>query len=328
MLKENEKKPNQIKKEKEEVKFFSYSLLFSFILIFFISSTITYKANTEVLEPKQENTITDPSLEKINKIEEIVFHQSYPKEKTENRLLKLENFILGSENPNLTIEERIKKISTALKIEDKKENSEVPEIKTVEQKENEISTEQKSKPETDENVGIFGTISKIEKQVYGSEFNQFPFEKRVELLEEKLLTSSERYKSKNKSLLERASYLVTKSMIEIPQEEPNNLNNQIQANNQTNKKRYIIDQSGFLINEDTGEFLRDNQGNPLSVNRPFLPQYNFNNQYGVNPYNNYGNQIPNNPYNPLLGNPVQNGLPPELLLQLKQYGLQDSDDQL
>lgn len=266
----------------------------------------------------------------IDKIEENIFHHKYTKEKQEERLSRIENFIFRKDFSDKTLKERIDKITSALNIE--KEALQQPEIKLEPESDTLTITPEPdetvhNEPKEEEEFGVIDTISNIEKQLYGKSFNEKPFQDRVEALEEELLSSFERFKAQRRPLLDRVNNLIQKAGINIyssyPQETIQDTLQQFdapsihppssqypQTNNFqgsfSNQPTFTLDpNTGYLINSQTGEIARDSFGNPITIGRqgvnPLQQQFNpFGLPYG-NPY-----------YGSTTGSPQM--LPPEFFL--------------
>lgn len=303
----------------------------------------------------QEELVLDDNFEKIEEIEKNLFKSKFPKESKSERVSRVEKYIFGSDYPEKDFAERIQLILKALNIKPKKQPKLVhpreteettKEVEVSESTKNEIANPSKDEiskkmeeineriPKAGSSVdGVFGNLSKIEEKVFGMSFDNVAFPKRVEALEFKVLSRSERGRMKSKSLLERVNLLVNKTHIHIDPME-GHFPTENKAQKDPNKPRFIIDKvTGNLVNEETGAILHDNYGNPLNVNRqppaqntlPFGNAFGNTNQqddnplnyilqqkYGLPPGTNFPNQA-----NP--GGAMQ--LPPELLLQLNQLGV-------
>lgn len=241
----------------------------------------------------------EPDNKELNNLEEKIFRQNYSSESKEARAERLENFLFGKPTSKETIENRIKKITTALK---------APETEQLVEKEIKSETLDKipllQVPANNE--GIIGAISQIEIKMFNMTFNEYPFVARINALEDRLLSKQEIATDRIKPLLERVTILVKKAGI------TQNSGTGIQdpANSQkptanSGPRSYSIDpNTGLLINDQTGETVKDNTGQPISVMLPqaipqqILPQLNYRYQpQQQNPlYQNssYGNQfLPN-----------------------------------
>ncbi len=318
----------------EEKKGFSFYLFRLFFLILSInllnpgnSSFAEESYNfqkTNTLETNQpEIKETEPS-NKLDLLEEKVFNQKYPGESKEQRVERLEGLIFGTKQKNPNIENRIDKLYEALQPSNKEETKTTliqleNQKLAAEAKQAEIRQE-KEEPKIlyDEtfNTGVLGTINQIETRLFNKTFSDIPFHLRVEKLEEKLLSKREIIKTRTKSLLERVSYLVKESEVK-----PANI--QQPQRHQT----YTIDpQTGYLINEQTREIIKDNYGNPIIVKIPQLPpeQTYIQPQYPLPP-----GQYGQNPYLPY-GNPLQQGtapgqLPLDYLFDRQNFPPQDQE---
>ena len=262
------------------------------ILLFLIFFSIIYLLSFYTYSP----SVSAQDSKELDSLEERVFHQSYNSESKEERISRLENFLFGKQNSKDSIESRIIKITTALKVQETKQPS-YPIIKP------ELFKEVKEETKLENNEGIIGAINQIEIKMFNMTFNEYPFTARINALEDRLLQKNEITQNKMKPLLERVTILVKKAGI-LEQPAINNPvegeSHQVQQpsaiNNQLNNapKSYSIDPStGLLINDQTGETVKDSDGNPISV---MIPQ----------PKQNYGYQLPQNPlYQNLYGNPLQ-----------------------
>lgn len=241
----------------------------------------------------------EPDNKELNNLEEKIFRQNYSSESKEARVERLENFLFGKPTSKETIENRIKKITTALK---------APETEQLVGKEIKSETLDKIPlPQVSaNNEGIIGAINQIEIKMFNMTFNEYPFVARINALEDRLLSKQEIATDRIKPLLERVTILVKKAGI------TQNSGTGIQdpANSQkptanSGPRSYSIDpNTGLLINDQTGETVKDNTGQPISVMLPpaipqqILPQPNYRYQpQQQNPlYQNspYGNQfLPN-----------------------------------
>ena len=298
MSKRKEKKLKQEKNADSKVQFLLALLtrvsffILVFLLIFFTINNSPSYAQTETYESD------------LVSLEEKIFHQRFTSEDFKNRLSRLEKFIFGKDNSNISTEQRLNKIKTAIDSSPNKKSSNTfvninpqdSEVKDTGQKiENkEQKAEDKNNKETmvyddSANSGVFGAISKIEEKVFNKAFNDLLFEKRVDALEKILFTKNEQKKIKEKPILERVAILLKRAGFK-----PSNNQKQIQLPqaqyNQNHSNSYNVDQNtGFLINDQTGEILKDNFGNPIMVklqmiiqNQPDLQNYD--------PYN--GQRLP------------------------------------
>ncbi|MBI3591646.1 MAG: hypothetical protein HY094_09765 [Candidatus Melainabacteria bacterium] len=284
--------------------------------------------NTQAVEQKNIGSTeikAKDSLQNLDTLEEKVLHQKFSNDSKEERIGRLEEFIFGTRTPNLSIESRINKLSAAIEPQKKEEKIKNEPVK-IEPKQTEINN-----PIEDPKViydapdsGVIGAISQIEMKVFNMTFNDIPFNKRVENVEDKILSKSEVYKARKKSLIERISILVKKSQLPVNQEKippTNPSNNQPQS--------YTIDpRTGYLINELTGEVVKDGSGNPVTVKIPRqlaipqqpLPQPNY--RYQQNP-----SSIPygNNPLQPG-GLPAPGQLPYDFLFNQGNFNLDPGAD--
>lgn len=315
MLRRKEKAHKQKRKEDKNT---SLKLFFT-ILIFscFCNST---NVSAEEVSP----TSADVFSTSLDEIEEKVFHIKYNSDKKEDRLSRLEDFIFGIKNEKKTPEERLKKISSS--IETKPEQTKKEIIPTpVQIQEPQIKEEPKVVYDDNSKNGVFGTITDLEKKMFDKTFEDLPFQKRVEQLESKMLSSGELNKVKDKPLIERVTNLVQKGNPK-PIQEPFQVikpkNTLPQPNKQLNGQRnYRVDpNTGQIINELTGDVVTDSDGNPITVKMPSqIPQQT---QYFPDPDDGY--PIPGfggQQQFPGLGTqqqfPQQNGFPNQLQ---QQYG--------
>ncbi len=289
------------------------NLSLSVFLIAFLSLPILniyYYQIVEAQEPdlKQEQVLSN---KKLDDIEERIFHQNYKKESEEVRLSRLEKFFFGSENLKESIERRIEKISTALNIPKEEE----PEIKSesISEIKPEIVNDTPPKEQA-EKEGIIGAINQIETKMFNMTFNDYPFQARINALEERLLSRKEVLENKAKPLLERVTILVSKTglpvqkddKINLPTIENQNTNTQAAKPQNNVPKSYSINPNTGLLIDEKGETVKDPEGNPISVMipQPLIQQQVPQQNYGfMPPQQNYGYQAPqqnpsnqNNPY--------------------------------
>ena len=334
MLKEKEK----AYKPKEKKGFSLLTILFLFYslistTIFINNKIFAQEVNNPLVSPQpnlaKELEITGTkksSIKELDELEEKVLHQKYTAESNESRISRLEEFIFGKQFISLPIESRIGKLLTAIPLSKREDIPTTPNTtpKITEESNKEITTAQKEQENKTQvvydeafNTGVLGAVSQIEIKIYKRNFNDIPFEKRVEKLEETILSRGELNQSRKKPLIERVSILVKKAGLPTVQENgtgnqlnqqinlPNYPNNNIQPQNSYNAPQsYTVDPgTGFLINEQTGEITKDGFGNPIKVRVPqqilqrgpqqFPPQFPG-----------QQNQFPNTvPY----GNPLQQG---------------------
>ena len=280
MLRKKEKEHKQEKNE--EINFFSFNLtiIFLSLLILSLANSISFYTLANI-EETQTTQKTD-----LDNIEEKVFHQSFNKESQEERAGRLEKFLFGITHANLSLEERLNKITNAIQTNIKKETPQVLYDESF-------------------NTGVIGTISQIEIKIFNRIFNDLPFQTRVSSLEDRLLSRQEIIRARKKPLLERVSILVSKAEINT------NPQPQIQKNNRslTNYSYTIDPRTNFLISEQTGEVVKDGFGNPIKVMLPqTLPQLPLQNNYGLLPLQ---NQL--NPYLPYQNLPNQQpGIPGQI----------------
>ena len=223
----------------------------------------------------------------LNSLEEKVFHQTYSTESKEERISRLESFLFGKQNLKENIENRLKKITTALKAPD----IEQPIIKS------ETLDTIPPPQEPPNKEGIIGAINQIETKMFNMTYNDYPFQARINALEDRLLSKQEIAKDRMKPLLERVTILVKKAGIN------QDLTTSHEPQAISSPRSYSINpNTGFLINDQTGEIVKDNNGQPISVMIPqpipqqILPQQNYGYRPQQNPLqnNSYGNQfLPN-----------------------------------
>lgn len=304
MLRRKEKAQTQRKRKG------SNNLSLSIFLIAFLSISIlniysdqTVKAQEPSL--KQEQVLSN---KKLDDIEERVFHQNYKKESEEVRLSRLEKFLFGSENLREPVERRIEKVSTALNIPKEEE----PEIQSEPISEIKPETVHNTPPpkEQTEKEGIIGAINQIETKMFSMTFNDYPFQARINALEERLLSRKEVLENRSKPLLERVTILVNKTglpvqkddKINLPIIENQNTNTQAAKPQNNAPKSYSINPNTGLLIDERGEAVKDSEGNPISVMipQPFIQQQIPQQNYGfMPPQQNFGYQAPQqNPLNP------------------------------
>ena len=208
MLRKNEKEHKQ--ERKKGFKLFFTRVFFSVLLfspVVFTPSKISKNITFAKEEQIEQNT--NPDLESL---EEKVFHQKYTKDSSEERISRLEEFLFGNKNTSEGFESRINKIKKALKLSQ-------PQLKITESEK--IETPEIKEPKVIyEDLGIVGIISQIENEVFNMTFNEQPFPRRVIALEEKILTRGEIAINRKKPLLERVSYLVQKSGLQVNKQIP------------------------------------------------------------------------------------------------------------
>jgi len=274
-------------------KGFSFLKLFFFFIFFlsiYLSSCFyTNNANAQESNLKQNQ---DQSNKELDSLEERVFHQSYSTESKEARVSRLESFLFGKQDPKESIENRLKKITTALKVPEVEQPDVKAGLKPASTEE--IKAEGLGIPPPQESVdkeGIIGAINQIEIKMFNMTFNDYPFVARINALEDRLLQKNELAKNRVKPLLERVTILVDKAGIPVQKD-----------NKARTPRSYSIDpKTGLLINDQTGEIVKDSNGQPIAVMLPQpLPQQNYgyrpsqqqNPLYQNNPY---GNQFQQNP---------------------------------
>lgn len=279
------KKEKELKLERKEDKKIIVLILFLLVLLSFSITNISY------------------SQEVLTSIEEKVFHHKYTNETNEQRMSRLEEFIFGKKYQNETTEVRLNRISNALQPQkgEKKhlENTITPQESQI-TKTDTIEKEPKVIYDESFNTGILGAISQIEFKIFNKTFNNVPFGARVSALENQLLTKFEIPQARKKPLLERVTILLNRAglITNRPIQAPN-INNPIPATKEElQPKSYTLDaRTNFLINEETGEIIKDNFGRPIRVKLP--PELQGQNQI--------------NQFNPSLQqNPSQQGIPTQV----------------
>lgn len=318
MLRKKEKAHKQ--EEKEEYNSLLV-LLVALTLILTSSINTLAQENTEsqledieTINKKIQDAKDKEIASKLESLEEKVFHQKYKTDSNEDRINRLEEFVFGQKYLISPPEVRLKNLTSALNLEEEKPKAQEPQetIKAEPLASGTAElTEDKPRIEYDESTesGVFGAVSKIEMKIFHKTFNEIPFYKRVEKLEDEILTTREKNTSKKRPLIERVSILVKRIGIEVPEQIP------IQApENQVTKpsgpQSYFVDpNTGYLINEQTKEVVIDGSGNPIKVRVPkilhqqTIPQDN----------NNYRGNWQQNPFpqNAPYGNfPLQPGMLP------------------
>ena len=324
----------QTQGKRKGFNFLIFLLLFLSILIF----------QDKFIASAQETN----SADELSSIEEKVFHQNYKDEIRESRISMLENFLFGKDFKAEPTESRIKKITDA--ISSKKEKEQPQELIIPEKVEIKDSN-----PEPSSREGILNRINQIETKLFNKTFENYPFQIRVSALEERILSQEEIAINKTKPLLNRVSFLLDKIGIEDSQTSIPNKIQEPQTQKSETIKTYSIDpRTNFLINEETGEEIRDKDGNKIYVKsqptqnpQAFFPQQQalpqgfslpFPNNQGlpINPYGNLNNPfgtLQQNPYNPY-GTQQQNSLggsnqplPYELFLNPENFDSGNQDDQ-
>lgn len=250
MLRKNEK-AHKLEKN-EGFSFLLYKVFFPvFILLFiFVLQNLLEINCFSIAQVTQTNT-------DLGSIEEKIFHHKFETDSYEDRLSRLEVLIFGNKNLADSADQRTTKIINAFKIKDG-----TPSQKPQETIINEPVKLEKPTIvyEESNNEGVVGAIGQIETKLFNKTFNDLPFITRIENLEEKLLTKSEISNIRKKPIIERISILVKK--VPVNQEKENAM-----------FQSYSFDpRTGYLINEQTGEILKDNYGNQVVV---MLPQSNF-----------------------------------------------------
>ena len=288
MLKRKEKELKLGRNEGSNV--FPYTIFFVILVILYFCF-LGYPIQDTFSGFAQENQ-TANTLD-LDDLEEKIFHQKFNTEPKEQRLSRLEEFLFGIASKNESNEARINKITNAFKVEEGNKKQEAIKGEAVKPSATPLKKEEESKIVYDEsfNVGIVGAIGKIEMKLFNKIFNDLPFDQRVAILEENLLTKSEITKMRDKPLMERVTLLVKKTDVTV--------NNNEGAENKKDKstiKTYIVDpKTSFLIDPNTNEIAKDTFGNRIHVIIPQQPtlQPFGNYQPGVNPYlQNQHNQLP------------------------------------
>lgn len=278
--------------EKEEysssykvLSFNKLSVLFAVLLLISINSKNTLaQENTqpqlediETINKKIQDAKDKEIASKLESLEEKVFHQKYKTDSNEDRINRLEEFVFGQKYLISPPDVRLKNLTSALNLEEEKSKAQEPQesikAEPLAPKTAEL-TEDKPKIEYDESTesGVFGAVSKIEMKVYHKTFNEIPFYKRIEKLEDEILTWRERNNTKKRPLIERVSILVRRVGIEVPEQIPIQAP-QNQATKPSGPQSYVVDpNTGYLINEQTGEVVIDGSGNPIKVRVPKILQ--------------------------------------------------------
>lgn len=273
-----------------------FKFLKPLIFLVFLLSLFIYTYNFSVVAQETElKEVTKTDNKELSDLEEKIFHQNFNTEQADSRLSRLENFLFGKAFEKEVYETRINKITAALKTPEK-EKPAIEEIKPE-------SIETPSTPQAITNKeGIIGAINQIEMKMFNMTYNDYPFPARISSLEDRLLSKSEISINRSKPLLERVTILVSKAGILQDSTTMTQTPTSIQKPTANNgPKSYSIDpKTGLLINEQTGETVKDSDGNPISVMLPQpLPQQNYG---GYLPQQNpllqnspYGNQFQQNP---------------------------------
>ncbi len=332
MLRKKEKEHKQEKSKDNIQKLYIIAILFILTIQIFNLFYYSYKCfaaetNTQAQASPSKEVSKIIEQSELDSIEEKVFHEKYLSDPKETRVSRLEEFVFGKKQSAETVEERIKKINNAINPKEQKEEQKV-ETKEQNIKESLTTTSDENKQEYkviyDEsfNVGVVGAINQIENKVFSMSFNNLPFPTRVAKLEETLLSTSEILKNRKKPLMERVNKLVQKAglmpdyqvpPIQLPKQSQTPYNYAPPQNYQNQPQSYSIDpNTGYLINDQTKEIVKDNFGNPISVT---VPKQNLNQQGTLPNYYNNQNLIPpqypqqgypgNTPYN------NQNFIPPQ-----------------
>ena len=295
------RKKEKVQTQRKRKGFKSLKFIFFFVFCLNLLSTgifYTYKTTANA---------QDSVTKELDSLEEKVFHQSYKSESKEDRVFRLENFLFGGSSSKYPIEDRLKRITTALKTPETEQAVIKPNLQQEELKSESLDKTPLVQEPTNKE-GIIGAINQIEMKLFNMTFNDYPFPARINALEDRLLQKKEIAASRTKPLLERVTILVSKAglpvqkdnMFNLPVNETTN-KNAIPQNN--TRKSYSIDpNTGLLRNDQTGETVKDPDGNPISVMVPqaqqILPQQNYGYQptqqnplYQNNPY---GNQFQQN----------------------------------
>ncbi len=299
-----------------KILFLSYILVSSTFLtnkIFAQEATPAPTSTPADLAKDIESPTTTSSIKELDELEEKILHQKYIKDSKESRISRLEEIILGRPSTNLTPDARLQKLLKAIPpSEDEKTIvlDKIPQpgeskLKPEELYKDPLANEKDNTPKViyDKgfNQGVFGAVSQIETKVFNKTFNEIPFEKRVEKLEETILSRWELNQNRKKPLIERVSILIKKTGVSVPQHDPpvqlppsnfpqtvSPQNNSPQGNPNASQSYTINPNTGFLINEQTGEIAKDGFGNPIKVRVPQqLPQ-----QFPQQAPPNYGYQAP------------------------------------
>ena len=257
----------------------TYRFFFTkFLILIFLSLNLTIPCYPEESKDNSNTAQVDLATEKISDLEDKVFHEKYTADKIEDRLGRLEDFVFGNKYSSLTVNDRLQKLAGALT--SKTTDSIPPESVAVKETPDDTPTnEPRVVYDESFNTGVIGAISQIESRVFGKTFNEYTFQKRIENLEQRILNRAEIAKNKNKTLIERVTYLVRRTGISpvnpnIPVINPP-VNPQI-------TQSYTIDPgTGNLINEATGEIVKDSYGNPIQVKIPSILKQNPANSPGI-----------------------------------------------
>ncbi|GEM_PF-3049033 len=269
----------------------TYQFFFTkFLIVIFLSLNLTIPCYPEESKDNSNTVQVDLATEKISDLEDKVFHEKYTADKIEDRLGRLEDFVFGTKHSTLTVNDRLQKLAGALTsktTEDISIPSESVAAKGTPEKQQKEETKAgditTNEPRVvyDEsfNTGVIGAVSQIENRVFGKTFNEYTFQKRIENLEQRILNRAEIANNKNKTLIERVTYLVRRTGISpvnpnVPAINPS-VNPQV-------TQSYTIDLStGNLINEATGEIVKDSYGNPIQVKIPSILKQNPANSPGI-----------------------------------------------
>lgn len=303
MLRKNVK----VHKQKRKKDFSLYRLIACCLILTIL---FCFKVNA------QEITLSNEYIKSIEQLEEKIFYQKFDNNTIEDRLSRIEKLIFGKISKENDPVVRINNLTEALnKPEETLEPLKpkpLPKItpETIPKEEN--TKEPKVIYGDSFNTGILGKIKDLEIKLYGTSFEDKPFQKRIEDLEDKLLSATEKYKNRSKPLLERVSYLLDKFS-------QNKQNETLDRQSQD----YTIDpNTGLLINENTGEIVKDRYGNPIMIKHPeanLFPNQNLGIPDYENPF------VPSLPYgNNSFTNPINPGqLPLDLFLRQNQINTDD-----
>jgi hypothetical protein len=253
----------------------------------------------------------------LSSIEDKIFHQQYANEKKEDRVSRIEEFLFGVKS-NKPYDERLNKIVKSLKVNEIPRPDDSPAFGEARSQSERHLLSPPTRPEVRQgqpvvpaksSAGVLGTISDIEKKVLGKTYNDLSFQSRVEQLEEKMLSGDESANAINKPLLERVTVLVKRAGVNNqPIEDYKtirpNINSNSRPSNMATQSYRIDPNTGQIINELSGEVVKDISGNPIQVkiptqlpsnllpfqndNYPFLQQQQNRNQ------NAFPNQLQNN----------------------------------
>ncbi len=288
---------NQVLKRKEKVLKLKRKKD-SIFLIVFILILFTTNAFSQTPSPKEEGVLSS--------MEDKIFHIKYENEKNEDRLSRIEEFLFGVKYENKTYEERLEKIKVSLKATNTQPVQEIPPSNNIKETKT-IDSSNEDIPKLPPN-GIFETVTSIEKKIFGKTFESLPFQSRIIQLEQKILPESEATRYRSKTLMERVTHLISRT------ESSQVIKPRTYQNNQLNKLKatYRIDpNTGHIVNEITGEIVKDSNNTPIQVKIPTqIPNFLQRNQFPGQFPNQLPNQHQNNPldflYNPNNFDPSDN----------------------